>query len=321
MPTNTRGAGAGTNVWSDITAWSQGWVPVDGETADLAGYVVTMDVAAIPATGVLAGIISPGTAGQLLVPLNVLAANVVINANIITAGTKSGGGLIVTTGSSSFRLTVNAVTITGGAFNGSYGIWRSGANNGLTINATDVNGGSYATSYGIYSGNVAGDFVLNTTNITGGSAGNAHGVVVYRGTAAINCSNIIGGTTGALSSVANGFFGWYASGTVVLSNCNLIYSITCEPVGGVFPSTWNITNGYIQMPDGTKFAVQLLDHQILAGVVNGSITGNRVDCPVAKAVTTSGNYGDPDSPFVGTVVEKNYPIIDGYHIIKPARAA
>jgi hypothetical protein len=41
---------------------------------------------------------------------------------------------------------------------------------------------------------------------------------------------------------------------------------------------------------------------ILQGKTIADTLGTRVDCPVAKAITTSGNYGDPDIPLVGTYV-------------------
>ena len=44
--------------WSDTTVWDLGRIPANGDTVDLHGYVVNLDVATIPATGTLAGIVN-----------------------------------------------------------------------------------------------------------------------------------------------------------------------------------------------------------------------------------------------------------------------
>ncbi len=312
MPTNTRGAGLGTGLWSDVTAWSTGAMPVAGEDVNLNGYVVAWDVLAgttIPATGTLASLKSPAKAGQLTINLLTLG-NITLNATTITGGTVTTGIIAVSGAAPTKTLTIN------GSVSGGTGTAAIGVNNTSTgsVNISgSVTGGSGANAVG--SQNASTGSITIGSGVTGGSAAGAIGV--YNAT--IGSINITGNVTGGSAVRTYGVFNNTTS-IVTLNSCNLINSSFVTAYVG-YPPVWNLAATNYLLWGTVYFAQQLLDHQILTGVVNGTITGNRVDCPVAKAVTTSGNYGDPDSPFVGTVVEKNYPIIGGSHIIKPARAA
>ncbi len=293
------------------TVWDTGVVPGAGDTVDLAAKTVSLDMAATPALSVL----KATGAGQLTVNLSV--GNFAINATSIQAGTKA-GALIAVTGAT------NTLTITGAVVGGSsdysYGVDNGGT--GTVIINGNVTGGSGSDSHGAYNTST-GVLTINgiilaangsnscgvknyttgtiniTGNITGGSGSLAYGMLNLAA-GPVNVTNSI--ITGGSGNLDHGFYN-YGAGAVTLTNVNLVNSTNAVAYAGKPPGT--ITNtavNYMQW-GSVKYPLQLLDHQVLAGVAHGDITGNRVDCPVAKAVSTSGNYGDPASPLVGTYHE------------------
>ena len=93
-------------------------------------------------------------------------------------------------------------------------------------------------------------------------------------------------------------------------------------VTSAMPQSGDVQNTYLDgatpgsfTPDATRWLVMalILDDLPAIGVpaagevkkdvqfgMNNALLGTRVDCPVGKAVTSSGNYGDPDAWKVGT---------------------
>ena len=277
--------------WSDTTVWNGGVVPGNGDTADLNGYVVAMDIATIPASGTLLAIQSPAKAGQLTLALDTLG-NSTINATTITPGTVGTGGFIRVSGGPSNTLTING-NIAAGASRGVY--FNSPST--LTVNGNVTGGSSGTTSHGIY--NLAGT-VNVIGNVTGGSSGTtSHGIYNLAGTV-----NVIGNVTGG--SNAAGTYGIYNTSTgaititgnltggsanfayavnnastavVTLNSCNMINSTTALAYSGYPPTTWNLNaNNYIQW-GSVKFSQELPVGQILAGIVSGDETGTLAMLP------------------------------------------
>ncbi len=281
---------AAAGNWSAGATWNGGVVPGNGDTADLNGYVVVMDIATLPASGTLLALVSPAKAGQLTVNLATLG-DCAINATTITCGTVQ--GLILVSGAAPTKtLTING-NITGGSGYPAYGLYHTST--GSVAITGNITGGSATTTVGVTNYSTGSITVIG--NITGGSGTAAYGLRNQSTGPVTITGNITGGS-------APQAFGLYSdsTGIVALNTCNLINGTGAVAYAGK-PPTWNLNaNNYLQW-GAVYFAQQLLDHQILTGVVNGTITGNRVDCPVAKAIESSGNYGDPASPFVGTYHE------------------
>jgi hypothetical protein len=184
-----------------------------------------------------------------------------------TAGVDSAGQLTVDLTAVGNRI-INATTATAGT-NTSGGLIK-------------VNGGTYTLTY--------------NGNLIGGSAASVYGLRNYT----VNTINFNGNITGGSAANAHGVYNLVAS-TFNMTG-NLIFSNYTAPYMGYSPVFTAGSQYYIQM-GGIKFPQQLLDHQIAKDVNSGGLLGVRVDCPVAKAVSTSGNYGDPAAPFVGTYHE------------------
>ena len=245
--------------WSDTATWIGGVVPGNGDTADCNGLVIVMDIGTIPATGTLLALTSPATAGQLTVNLAAVGART-INATTIQAGTVVG---FIKVSGTAYTLTINCDNLYGGSGASAWGVWNT-STGAVTVNG-NVTGGSAGTAYGIYNG--------GTGTIT-----------------------IIGNTIGGSNMTAYGI--WNNSTGVVTITGNLIFSNYAPPYVGYRPVLTAGSQYYIEMA-GIKFPQQLLAHQVLADVNHGGLMGTRIDCPVAKAVSTSGKYGDPANPLVG----------------------
>jgi len=199
---------------------------------------------------------------------------ITMDVNTIPVG---GGSLAVLKATSIGQLTVNLNAI-----------------GNQTINATTIQAGTKITGLISVTGTIYTliiDCGISGT-ITGGPAATAYGVNnTSTGTIYIT-GNIIGGNYITAYGVRNGSTG------IINITGNLIFSNYTTPYMGYRPTLTAGSQYYIQIA-GITFPQQLLDHQVLANVNHGGLIGTRVDCPVAKAVSTSGNYGDPCVPLIG----------------------
>lgn len=152
---------------------------VDGDTINLAGFTLTLDVNPTQ-TGVQ--VITPGTAGKVvlgapsvftLADWQFTAGTGVLIA-VVAAGKTFGGNVTGGTSASAHGISSMLGTVTGNATGGS---GNSAA--GIYINygevSGNVTGGSGTSAYGILAneGLVSG-------NVTGGPGGNSHGISAHR---------------------------------------------------------------------------------------------------------------------------------------------
>lgn len=226
--------------WSVAGTWTGGIVPGNGDTADLNGNDVIMDIATIPASGILLAITSAGSIGTLVIG-GAAGANV-INATTMTAGTKGTAGTFQYSGSTCDSLTING-SIAGCASGGTdpYGVVKS-ATKALTING-NITGGGVTNSHGFYTAQNSGIITI-VGNITGGSATTANGVRINSGATV----NITGNSTGGSGANATGLYA--ASGSTITLTGNLIggtgnYAMGAYNGGGggITLNSCNMTNG------------------------------------------------------------------------------
>jgi hypothetical protein len=156
---------AGAGNWSNGATWNGGAVPGNGDTADLNGFVVAMNIATIPASGTLLALTGAGKAGQLTVDLSVLG-NSAINATTITAGTVASTGFVLVSGAApAATLTVTGAIVagTGTATSG----LRTSSSGAITI-VGDVTAGSGSgnSKMGVFHG--GSGLVTITGTVTGG---------------------------------------------------------------------------------------------------------------------------------------------------------
>lgn len=280
-----------TGNWSDTTnVWDGDHsVPVADDAVIIdTGVVVTVNVVRVPATsGTLLSLTGVGT-GQVLVGTIGHPPGCELYATTITCGS-SPSFINITSNGADHVVSIIATNIYGGSASTGRGIVISGAG---THNITgNITGGSDATTYGVsvtYAGSVVN--ILSST-LKGGSHISAY---------ALAC--IIANTTITLSG---------ASGT----GCNVDNTGTASALHGV-PVLWNPLPTNWTRFGANYLAAQLLDHQVLDTVVNGTVTGNIV-LPAAADVkdgvffgpasATEGSYagGAGDFPDAGNVLHND----------------
>ena len=102
-------------------------------------------------------------------------------------------------------------------------------------------------------------------------------------------SQLTGIYTGATAAQGVSGYQWGVNGTSI-SGTQVVPAIT---------DVRNLTN----VGTGQGSLVVPLPGTVVVGTTyDGATAGTRVDCPAAKAITTSGNYGNPSGPLVGTNV-------------------
>jgi len=315
---------AAAGNWSAGGTWTGGVVPGDGDTADLNGYVVTMDIATVPASGTLLSLISPSKAGQLTLAMSE-SNTYAINATTITAGTKTSTGLINVSGAAPAAVltvtgninasqsggtndcaglvnsstgTVNIIgNILGGSGSGGYTCYGCVNSSTGTVNVTgNVTGGSNLNGWGF--GNNSTGTVIVTGNITGGSYTNMNYPPYGLSNASTGAVTVTGNITGGSGSGA-GLYNW--GGVVTLNNCNLINSSTAAAYVGKSPTTWNLNaNNYVQW-GAVKFyqdvplAENVTEDDTVAGV-----TGTYHEATVAEV--QNGVFFGAASALTGTYV-------------------
>jgi hypothetical protein len=260
---------ASSGNWNTGGNWTGGAVPGNGDTADLNGKTMTLDITTVPATGTLLGITSAASGGSITIALDTLGSTT-INATTISAGSVS---MIVVSGTTGNTLTING-DIIGGDNNGDWsqrGAIRHNGTGSIVINGdvsayTAVANQGY-TCHGIY--NTSTGSITITGDVTGGRYYNYGIYGTSTGTITVT-GNVTGGTS-VLS------FGIYNQGgaNVTLNSCNLVSGSGCIPYAGK-PPDWNITThaNYTQLYadlDGagntlTKFIVELAASNVKKGV-------------------------------------------------------
>ena len=314
---NTETTATITSPPADATyAYLLGGSPLATDVVIVAtGHIVALDVVRAPATAsTFASLTGTGT-GQITVALTTGVTREIFVAGAVQAGTKpTAEGLIVVAGSAgTFNLT--CTTATAGTNTSASCIVHNGTS-AATVNVTgNIVGGSANYAYGMNITN-SGPWSV-TGNITGGSAGSAAAGLTnaYTGAGTINGpSTISGGGAITCYGVNNAY-----TGVITLDAANggvdLVNSANVTAWIGK-PPVWKITGraNYISWPtvnlDGAGNAIVRFVVLPTLGTVTlntvlcsggASYIGTRVDCPVGKAVTSSGNYGNPASPLVGTI--------------------
>ncbi len=263
---------AGPGNWSAVGTWIGGVVPGNGDTADLGGFAITMDIVRVPAAGVLLAIVTPGTIGQLTVPLNVLGDCDILAASITSGLKPVTSGIILVTGATANTLTITANLI-GGVGNG-----------GDCVNHN-------STGNLIVDGNVTGgtnNFVDGITNTSTGSVAVTGNVAASTGHFAMGIYNASTGAVMVTGNVSGGAgirsSGIYANtnGPVTLNSCNLI-----DGTGGVaysgYTPTWNPTAvNYHQLTNGTRLAPEVAAGVLIEGTPNGLVVGDYHEATVGE---------------------------------------
>jgi len=290
------------------------------------GHTVADDVARIPATaGLLASLTAVGT-GKITVDMTNLGgggagqtAGIYVTGPITggTAGTPGTTGFIHVSGADADAVfNVVASNVKGGTAAHATGLY---VNTTGTVNVTSPSeGGGTTYTPGI---KVAAGTFNQTGNMTGGTGAASPGTWLANPagiTAAIANSVITGGSYSPTSSYQGEGFINNNLGTV-FTNVSLVCSANNLPMTGAPPAVWNITDkaNYISMPTvnlngggaaAAKFSVGTEPGKVFLdtpgffyGATGGeSLLGTRVEPAVAKVLTTSGNWGDPDDWQVGT---------------------
>lgn len=328
-----RAAGAGN--YSNGATWVGGVVPGDGDTIVLEGYVVTMDITRVPATGTLAAITDPGKAGRIDVPMNTLGS-CAIYATAITCGTSTDGIVNMTGAAPAATLTVgevgNTCNITGGTAANSSGISNnstaaitivgnlasgSGAasralqnlSTGTVTITGDITGGN---GFG-FSNNSTGSFVI-TGNITGGSnaVNNSQGF--------FNLSSGSGTITGTVTggsavSTATGRYTTLGvcntSGNITLVG-NMVNTAQACAWGGRPPSTWTIgATNYVKWGSTYLYDETLRNTDPTEALVFTGTSYKIYNVAKTGAFDEAGRNTDPG--------ESNVKLATGYKILNVAK--
>ena len=247
------GKAAGNWTAAGQTTWNEVGTPVAGDTVDLNGFAVVMDVTALPVGGGTITSLTTGVAGgQLTVDLAGLGNSAI---DIATMTAAAGTVLIAVSGTTANTFTVTG-NVDGGTNNLGHGCIEDTTTAGVLTITGNLTGGSVDASVAVRK---TGGGTLNVTgNVTAG-VGSAHGI---EGGGTINVTGNVSGGTGdvalgihigsaATLSITNGLIkggsGRMAYGInalynsyVTLTNCNLE-----DGTGGIAyvgrPPAWEIT--------------------------------------------------------------------------------
>ena len=221
--------GKANGNWSAVgqTTWNEVGTPAAGDTVDLNGKTVAMDIADIPAGGGTLLSLSSTGAGVLTVAMNVLGDST-ISATTITQGTAT---MLTISGAAP----ANTLTITGdlvaGSTNSTYCL-VSTSTCGVVI-VGDITGGGGSVTMGAYLNNVNADWTV-TGDITGGSGTNGWGLTWK----SVGTLTVTGNVTGGSGVTANGIDFQLAgavnvTGTVTGGSAKLSQGINNKSTGTV----------------------------------------------------------------------------------------
>jgi hypothetical protein len=246
--------------WADTSVWDVSAVPENGDSVELAGYVVTAigngttdctssPSAAIPSTGTLAAITSTGKAGQIQYKLDDddCHGGCSLAATTVTAGTKpTTAGLIWITGVTTHVLSLTVGTgagegLIGGSNANAYGVFQqsTGTVNFVGNISASANSPGYATDAGA---------ILNITGNISGSSGIALAGLYLAGTGTISINGTL--TGGALRSPA--VYNYGGADVTLSATSHLIYGTSSPPYDGKAPS-WQPTTGKMKVYIGAGF--------------------------------------------------------------------
>ncbi len=259
---------AGAGNWSAAGTWTGGVVPGDGDTANLNGFSVVMDITRVPAAGTLLAITSPSKIGNLTVAMDVLGDCSIFATTINPNGENNGGMIIVSGAAPTKTLTITATVLGPSSSN----CWR-----GISFNSTaslaivgTVTGGGTSPAVHCYAGNasvsnlITGGYGTNgfgvqwastgtltvPAGVTGGTGWNAYGIQNTSSGAINETGNVTGGSGRQAHGIYHG-----GTGVVTLNSCNLIDGAGGVAFGGK-PPTWNITAAnYHQLAAGKRLFV------------------------------------------------------------------
>ena len=172
--------------WSSTSTWNGGVVPGNGDTADLNGHRVTMDIPTIPATGTLLALTGAGSNGILWLTTSG-SGNYAINAATITGGSVGAGATIQIDGSGSGSLTING-NLVGSSDNNFTWLLALLAPSLTTVINGNLVGGTSSFSWAAY---VSGAVVVVNGNVTGGQ--DCAAIILDSAVVTVN-GNITGGT-------------------------------------------------------------------------------------------------------------------------------
>jgi hypothetical protein len=177
---------------------------------------------------------------------------------------------------------LDGTTIQSGTLNIAAGVTVGNVPSGLTITTnagtvtTNASGGVVTTNDGTVTTNAgvitAGSGTV-TINVVGGTVGLSAGVVAENQSGGV--VTVLAGDSGTVEQNAGIIYLTSTSSAVVVKGTG---PGTVQPLSTIAPATGDVKSG----------------------VSYNSATGIRVDCPIEKALTSSGNYGDPGTPLVGT---------------------
>jgi hypothetical protein len=202
--------------------------------------------------------------------------------------------------------------VNGGSGNAASGIVNATTGTGAVVG--NINGGSGIQAEGISS---AAPWTL-IGNIADGTKGSAIGGYPPTWTtttsSTITCVSSLGNTWGVVPAAANLLSGVTCGGVAgIWTPCTAEYGLIPYQwgVNGTSVSGTNVLPATMDVRYGTAVGVSPAVGSLVvpsAGAVaigttfdNGTV-GTRVDCPVTKALTSSGNYGNPAAWLVGTWV-------------------
>ena len=227
------------------------------------------------------------------------------NKNVFLAAGKTvtgGSGTLVYgfLGSFSGTLSVgNGVIFTGGTGMNTYGGYFPYVR---TLTGAIGIGGAVGYAYGIYAH--ANGAYGTIASCTGGDGLGAHGVFCDAGSMTVTTAKG-GSVSGACGVVAANNMS--DQGTVTVNAVDLTgtgYPVGCS--SGVLkmapgvPLQFSDADGALKVFCPVPALGTVKQDTVVYTSAAGSVLGTRVDCLVGKAVTSSGNYGDPDDWKVGT---------------------
>lgn len=214
----------GVNQWNTAADGSGSFAtPGNGDTCDLNGKTVVMNLATIPASGSLAALQSTGTAGQLTLTMS--GTNTYnINAATCTGGTKN-GGLILTAGAAAGSTLNISGNVNGGTAAGAYGLAHGGTG---TVNVGgNAQGGSNSSAYGI------NNTSTGTVNVAGSSTGSTARGINNNSTGTVNLGAALGGSASASYGVVNVSTGTITATAATGGSAATAYGIYCFGTGTV----------------------------------------------------------------------------------------
>jgi hypothetical protein len=251
----------GSANW-DVSHWHVGGVdadpalPVAGDTLDLGAYILTMNVAALPAGGgVFAEIKSTGV-GSVAIALDSATFHdgASLGVTKLTTGTEN---LISVTGTTDHVLTITGsgtwTAALAGATSKSAVRFNSAGGSLIILGSPTIIGGSATTCSGLT--NITTGTITATANFVGGSTTENFGLYNVSTGAVTIIGNVTGGSGPRCPGICN-----YVAGVLTINRGNLIWSSTNVAITGKFVYNPGPAN-YISIPNtaGTALIYSMIN--------------------------------------------------------------